>query len=133
MKYVIEVHHQTGIQTYSCENFWDVAYPYIDYCQYRTIQDAEDMFADEIPEELTKLLKNGPVLEINGKFHLESEFDKEEFSSDFLAEDLNRLIVIESKEDAEYYATKYKDHEWVKVQIAAQNILEKMLEEEKRK
>ena len=133
MKYVIEVHHQTGIQTYICENFWDVAYPYIDYCQYRTIQDAEDMFADEIPEELTKLLKNGPVLEINGKFHLESEFDKEEFSSDFLAEDLNRLIVIESKEDAEYYATKYKDHEWVKVQIAAQNILEKMLEEEKRK
>lgn len=130
MKHVIEVHHQTGIQTYSCENFWDVAYSYIDYCQYQTIQDAEDMFADEIPEELTKLLENGPVLEINGKFHLESEFDKEEFASDFLAEDLNRLIVIESIEDAEFYANEYKDHEWIKVRAAAREILEKLKENE---
>ena len=126
MKYVIEVHHQTGITTYHCENFWDVACSYIDYCQYRTIQDAEDMFDDEIPEELTELLKNGPVLEINGKFHLESEFDKEKFAFDFLAEDLNRLIVIETAEDAEFYETKYKDHEWIKVRAAAREIREKL-------
>lgn len=129
-KYIIEVHHQTGITTYHCENLWDIAYYYIDYCQYRTIQEAEDMFDDEIPEELTELLKNGPVLEINGEFHLESEFDKEEFASDFLAADLNRLIVIETAEDAEFYANEYKDHEWIKVREAAKNFLEILKEKE---
>lgn len=65
------------------------------------------------------------------RFFLESEFDKESYATDFLGEDLNRLIVIETVEDAEYYATKYKGHEWVKVQIAAKRILEQMKDENK--
>ena len=38
-KYIIEVHHQNGIRTYSCDNLWDIVFADIDYCQYRTIQD----------------------------------------------------------------------------------------------
>ena len=137
MKYVIEVHHQTGIHTYECENLWETASYNLSYFTYNNMEDAEKMFGDDIPEELSELLnkEEGAVVEISEErfndYFLEKDFDKESYAIDYLGHDLNRLIVIESKEDAEYYATKYKDHEWVKVQIAAQNILEKMLEDEK--
>ncbi|MBQ5757801.1 MAG: hypothetical protein IIV93_04720, partial [Clostridia bacterium] len=132
------VHHQTGIQTYEYENLWDVAN--INYAIYENREELISMFGseEEVPEHALELIKRGTVIEIMDdncgyEFHLESELDKESRAIDFLGLDLSQLIVIESKEDAEYYATKYKGHEWLKVQIAAQNILEKMLEEEKRK
>jgi hypothetical protein len=129
MKYVIEVHHQTGITEYECENFWDIAN--IDYVLYENKEELIQMFGseEEVPSEALELISRGMVIEIindnsGNKFFLESEFDKEDYAFYFLGEDLNRLIVIETAEDAEFYANEYKDHEWVKVQTAAKRILE---------
>ena len=136
MKYVIEVHHQTAITEYECENLWDIAN--IDYALYDTKEELTEMFGseEEVPSEALELISRGTVIEImddnaGNRFFLESEFDKEAYASDFLGADLNRLIVIETVEDAEYYATKYKGHEWVKVQTAAKRILKKLKENEK--
>lgn len=136
MKHIIEVHHQTGIQTYSCENLWDVAN--VDYAVYEKMDDMIDMFGseEEVPADAIELIKRGPVIEIiddnsGNKFFLESEFDKESYAIDFLGEDLNRLIVIETAEDAEFYANEYKGHEWIKVRAVAREILEKLKGNEK--
>ena len=63
------------------------------------------------------------------EFMPESKFDPEEEAKDYLRSDLSSLIVIDTMEEARYYAEKYKGHEWIKVQSLAKKIMEKHAED----
>lgn len=125
----IEVSHQYGIRRYEIASFADAAMnDEWNYEEYATIDEARDAYGDEIPAELAELLKNGPAVSIdepgNGQRYVAAEkFDAESAACDWLAHDLNRLIVIDTTEDAKYYAEEYRGHEYAAVRAAAAEIL----------
>ena len=131
----IEVHHQYGVNRYECKSFVEAAqsgnYDTWDYEEFATMADAVDAYgdADEVPAELAELLKHGAAISIcepglnDQRFVAAADFDAEAAACDWLAHDLNRLIVIDSTEDAEYYAENYTGHEEIAVRRAAREIL----------
>lgn len=128
---VIEVSHQYGVKVWECESFWEVAINDGDLnsVEYATIEDARESFGDDIPAELAAILNSGETaIEVwedgeDSVFCRLGGFDKERFAIDVLGSDLNNMIIIDSKEEAQYIADHYRGHEEGKVRDAALRII----------
>jgi hypothetical protein len=134
MKYyriqVIDIPHQMPVRTWECESFSDAASESINICRYRNMQDAEEMFGDEIHERIKEIINNGDtaveVVEMNSdyiEYFAGSEFDEEEFCERYLAIDLHGMIVIRNEEEAAKVAENYTGHQEIKVRSAAREII----------
>ena len=127
---IIDVHHQSGVQSWECDSFADAAG--LVTIEYATLDDAVADLGEDVPEKLKKILEKGPAIAAycgdREEYFPAAEFDAEEFAMDFLGEDLSMMFVIDSAVDAEYYATKYSGHEQYRVQEVAAFILEKFQE-----
>lgn len=138
-KYCIEVTHQHGVRRFCCKSFEDAAIDDgWDFHIYRNMDDARAYWDDdEIPEELLTLLKEGKeAVEItypdqDARYSDLADFDVEEKAFEYLSHDLNRLIVIESDEDADRYLKTYNGHEKYAVQSEIEAIKEKVDEQRK--
>lgn len=130
----IEVHNQYGIERFECESFVEAAmadgYDTWDYTIINDMEDAETLYGDEIPAEVTSILATGEAAVAvycpcsnTEDFMPLSKFDAEDEAFDYLAHDLNRLIVIDSTEDAKEIAENYRGHEDIKVRCEAERIL----------
>lgn len=133
--YCIEVTHQYGAKAFTCESFWYTALEDgLDYYELSNDEDIED-YSEYLSDNDREALKAGKSLTLiyygdNPSFIVETSLlDKEAVGYKYLSHDLNRLIVIDTVEDADYYANKYKDHQWMSVRRLAREILETLTEE----
>lgn len=131
MIHLIEVHHQTGCRYYTSEDLVGTALNAgLTYQEYADFAAADEEYAGEVPAELARLLKDGPVVAVMYDdsdyvaYVPAAQFSAEDAALGFLAEDLSALIIIRNAEDAIFYAEKYKGHEAAAVRSLAQGIFE---------
>jgi hypothetical protein len=128
---VINIPHQMPVRIWECESFSDAASESINICRYGNMQEAKEMFGDEIPDQIKKIINSGEtaveVVEMNSdyiEYFAGSEFDEEEFCERYLAMDLHGMIVIRNEEEAAKVAEHYTGHQEIKVRAAAREIIE---------
>ncbi|MDD4818135.1 MAG: hypothetical protein PHI85_09220 [Victivallaceae bacterium] len=134
--YCIEVHHQTGIKTFNCTSFAEVAYE--EGWMTETFASLDEMAdawgsAEDLPAEWAEAARTleFPIVHVsddsgNSEFFAGKGFDEEAEARSFLASDLNNLIVIDTADEAKRYATEYTGHEIAKVRAAASEIFKEI-------
>jgi len=135
---MIEVRHQGGVRHWTCADF--VAAAMEDgwhYEEFDTLEQAEEAYAgDPIPSELQKGLESGPVVLVRRessedyKVIPKEKFKADEEALDYLGDDFQNLIVVDTLEDAMQIYEHYTGHEYGKVQSVANEIIFKHAEYE---
>lgn len=136
--HLIEVTHQYGCRSYAVDDLVTAAENAgLDITHYADMTEAIEAYAvaEEVPEELAELLKDGPAVVLfdwNGgpyeKFISESDFCAEDEATRYIGDDLQNLIIIRNAEEAADIAENFRGHEYIEVRRLAREILDENAE-----
>lgn len=139
MHYIV-IPHQLSAQRWEIKSLEDAAIDKgLEIDHFKNFDELLEMFDGckaDIPENYLEAVKGTgfPCVHVYDSRNIdcwekEEDFDAEQTAREFFLMNYNSIIKVETPEDALYYATKYKEHQWVKVRELAREILDEMKDE----
>jgi hypothetical protein len=131
--HIIEVTHQYGCRYYAVDDLVAAAEKAgLDITHYANMDEAAEAYdgAEEVPEELAELLKDGPAVELTEwdgpylDYIPEKDFCAETAAARYIGADLQNLIIIRNAEEAVEIAENFRGHEDIEVRRLAREIIE---------